>query len=136
MHCWTGATAHPAAEDYIGRKFSSRCGAHLQEFMPCILAVNCAGNLAAGLAPTLEKPVSRTIPRGPHLRGHWGAIRTGNPATTDHGNWGNRGATSNGAILAKFILLASALHRTRFQVLTFTATAHPRNKFARFGFAT
>jgi hypothetical protein len=126
------------AEACIRDKFFAAYGAEVQEYLPLLLSMQCAGKISGvtGIAPAgqqrlfleqyLEAPVEQAL--APVL----GAI----PARNTIVEIGNLVASSNGASLAVFIVLGAALHRAGYRHLVFTATEKLRSKFQRLGLET
>lgn len=126
------------AQAYIGARFFSAYAAELADFLPLLLTMECNNSLsaAAGITPGsaprffleqyLPLPVEQVL-----------ADRAGIQVERDRiAEIGNLVATNNGASLAIFIVLASALAEAGFETLMFTATDRLRQKFQRLGFKT
>jgi hypothetical protein len=130
--------SHPlraSCEDFIAARFDRAYGARVASFSPYLLGVRDAlgrWRAAAGYTPAagrrlfLEQYLDLPIEQALAQRGH--AVER-----TSIVEVGNLAATSIGMARTLIPLLASHLHRLRYEWVVFTATRELRNTFARLG---
>jgi len=114
----------PEVEQYIADHFLQAHGAHISDFMPTLLTMNCQGHTSAamGLRPAagqplfLERYLSQTVEQAIEKKISCFAPR-GRIAEI-----GNLVATRRGSSQLLFLLTTAILQQTRFDWVVFTAT--------------
>lgn len=127
-----------SARQFASQIFSQAFDARLEHFLPQFLTMHCADTLsgAVGLDFASQGPLFLEQyldnPIEYHIESETGI------AIARHSivEIGNLVARNNGASLALFIVLASALHAAGYKTMAFTASRGLRDKFDRLGFKT
>lgn len=126
------------AQSYIRDRFKECYGANLREFLSYLVSMRCLGSLSgvAGLSLAaqqtlfleqyLDSPIEKELER----------VLQVNVSRNSIVEVGNLVATTRGASLALFIVVATALSRAGFKYIVFTATSPLRITFEKLGFKT
>ncbi len=126
------------AQNYIQEKFQQTYGADVKDFLDYLLSMNCPAGLSAvaGINIAAEKPLFLEQYLDAPVEDELTAALGHHVERAAIVEIGNLVATTRGASVALFVILASSLYRAGYEHMVFTASGQLRGQFRKLGFET